>query len=72
MNQNLTQLHNEIQLIIDAFVQKKYKAANDKLTKINDVLNDLIDSTTDDETLVELGKYQVMLDHLKIKINTAE
>ncbi|NHN24899.1 hypothetical protein FIA58_004340 [Flavobacterium jejuense] len=73
MNQEqLTQLHNEIQTIIDAMAVKELKTANTKLVSVSDTIDDLIDTTEDDEMLVELGKYQVMLNHLHIKLNAAE
>lgn len=73
MNQEqLTQLHNEIQAIIDAMAVKEFKTANNKLVNVSDTIDDLIDTTEDDEMLVELGKYQVMLNHLHIKLNAAE
>lgn len=73
MNQEqLTQLHNEIQSIIDAMAVKEFKTANNKLVTVSDTIDDLIDTTEDDEMLVELGKYQVMLNHLHIKLNAAE
>ncbi|HJS00497.1 MAG TPA: hypothetical protein VJ780_06145 [Flavobacterium sp.] len=70
--EQLTQLHNEIQTIIDAMAVKEFKTANDKLVNISDTIDDLIDITNDDVMLVELGKYQVMLNHLHIKLNAAE
>lgn len=70
--EQLIQLHNEIQTIIDAMAVKEFKTANDKLVNISDTIDDLIDITNDDVMLVELGKYQVMLNHLHIKLNAAE
>ena len=73
MNQEqLTQLHNDIQSIIDAMAVKEFKTANNKLVTVSDIIDDLIDTTDDDAILVELGKYQVMLNHLHIKLNAAE
>lgn len=51
---------------------KEFKTANNKLVIVSDVIDDLIDTTDDDAMLVELGKYQVMLNHLHIKLNAAE
>ena len=42
------------------------------MVTVSDTIDDLIDTTDDDEMLVELGKYQVMLNHLHIKLNAAE
>lgn len=73
MNQEkLTYLHNEIQKIIDAMAVKEFRTANNKLVAISDELDDLLDITEDDDLLVELSKYQVLLNHLQIKLNAAE
>lgn len=73
MNQEkLTYLHNEIQKIIDAMAVKEFRTANNKLVAISDELDDLLDMTEDDDILVELSKYQVLLNHLQIKLNAAE
>ena len=73
MNQEqLTHLHNEIQIVIDAMAVKEFKTANNKLVKISDEIDDLLDTTKDDKFLVELSKYQVLLKHLQVKLNSAE
>lgn len=73
MNQEqVIHLNSEIQIIIDAMADKEFKTANDKLVTVSDTIDDLIDTTEDDELLVELSKYQVMLNHLHIKLNASE
>ena len=73
MNQEqLTNLNNEIQIIIDAMASKEYKTANDKLVEVSDIIDDLVDTTEDDAVLVEISKYQVLLNHLQVKLNGAE
>lgn len=73
MNQEqLTNLNNEIQIIIDAMASKEYKTANNKLVEVSDTIDDLLDTTEDDDFLVEISKYQVLLNHLQIKLNAAE
>ncbi len=73
MNQEqLTNLNNEIQVIIDAMASKEYKTANNKLVEVSDTIDDLLDTTEDDDFLVEISKYQVLLNHLQIKLNAAE
>ncbi|KIX20042.1 hypothetical protein SY27_16125 [Flavobacterium sp. 316] len=73
MNQEqLIHLHNEIQIVIDAMAVKEFKTANNKLVKISDEIDDLLDTTKDDKFLVELSKYQVLLKHLQVKLNSAE
>ncbi|NJM79216.1 MAG: hypothetical protein HC854_05445 [Flavobacterium sp.] len=73
MNQEqLTQLNKGIQVIIDAMASKEYKTANNKLAEVSDVIDDLIDTTEDDAVLVEISKYQVLLNHLQVKLNASE
>lgn len=64
-------LKNEIQEIIDLMAQKEYKAANNKLIEASDFLDDLLDLSEEDEDLIEISKYQVLLNQLQQKINTA-
>ena len=70
--EQLTNLNNEIQIIIDAMASKEYKTANNKLVEVSDIIDDLIDTTEDDAFLVEISKYQVLLNHLQVKLNAAE
>lgn len=68
----LTSLNIEIQAIIDSISKSEYKTANSKIEFVNNKLNDLIDSSTDDEFLREITKYQALVEHLQNKINLAE
>ncbi len=43
--------------------------ANQKLVEVSQVLDDLLDTTEKDDELVELHKYQILLNHLNVKIN---
>jgi hypothetical protein len=70
--EKLTYLHKEVQAIIDAMAVKEFRTANNKLVIISDELDDLLDTTADEDLLVELSKYQVLLNHLQIKLNAAE
>ena len=73
MNQEqLTHLNNEIQIIIDAIAVKEFKKANNKLAEVGDIIDDLVDTTEDDDLLVEISKYQVLLNHLQVKLNASE
>ena len=51
---------------------KEYKTANNKLVEVSDIIDDLLDTTEDDAFLVEISKYQVLLNHLQVKLNAAE
>ncbi|VXC39579.1 conserved hypothetical protein [Flavobacterium sp. 9AF] len=73
MNQDKIEfLHREIQTILDAMAVKEYKKANNKLVIINDIIDELIDTTQDEAMLIEFSKYQIMLEHLQSKLKHAE
>lgn len=59
----------EIQKIIDFLALNQQEEANQKLVEVSILLDESIDATKNDEDLVELHKYQLLLNHLNIKIN---
>ena len=59
----------EIQKIIDFLALQQKDQANQKLLEVSILLDESIDATKNDEDLVELHKYQMLLNHLNIKIN---
>jgi hypothetical protein len=64
---NLLQL--EVQKIIDLIAAKNGKEANDKLIEISAQLDDFLDFSDDDADLIEISRYQVLLNQLHQKIN---
>lgn len=62
-------LKKEVQDIIDLIAQRDYKTANAKLMEASDYLDELLDFSEDDEDLIEISKYQVLLNQLQVKIN---
>lgn len=62
-------LQQEVQKIIDLIAAKKGSEANDKLVEISQQLDDFIDFSDDDADLIEISKYQVLLNQLHQKIN---
>lgn len=60
----------EIQKIIDFIAANQKQQANQKLVAVSQVLDDLLDTAEMDEELVELHKYQLVLNHLNNKINS--
>jgi hypothetical protein len=62
-------LKKEVQDIIDLIAQHDYKTANNKLLEAGDYLDELLDFSEDDEDLIEISKYQVLLNQLQIKVN---
>ncbi|TRX16331.1 hypothetical protein [Flavobacterium franklandianum] len=66
------ELKNGVQEIIDLIVAKHNKAANNKLLEISEKLDDFLDHSDEDEDLIEISKYQVLLNQLFQKINPEE
>ena len=71
MDDKFATIKNEIQLIIDAMAMKNSPEASSKLVEVNDVLDNLIDTTNEEIVLREISKYQVLLNHLQIKMSTS-
>ena len=67
-NDKYSLLKASVQEIIDLIAQKKAKEANNKLVEVSDQLDDLLDFSDDDEDLIEISKYQVLLNQLHQKI----
>jgi hypothetical protein len=70
MDDKFATIKNEIQLIIDAMAMKNYSEASSKLVEVSDVIDNLIDTTNEEIVLREISKYQVLLNHLQIKMST--
>lgn len=63
------ELKKGVQEIIDLIAIKDNKSANNKLLEISEKLDDFLDHTDADEDLIEISKYQVLLNQLFQKIN---
>ncbi len=61
-------LKNNVQEIIDLIAAKKGKDANNKLVEVSEQLDDFLDFSDEDEDLIEISKYQVLLNQLQQKI----
>lgn len=61
-------LKKEVQEVIDLLAQQDYKAANNKLVEASDYLDELLDFSETDDDLIEISKYQVLLNQLQVKI----
>lgn len=70
-NDKFTVLKNSVQEIIDLIAQKQNKEANNKLLEVSELLDELLDFSDEDEDLIEISKYQVLLNQLHQKINGA-
>ena len=64
-------LKNDVQEIIDLMKIKEYKTANNKLADANEALHELLDFLEEDNDLIQISKYQVLLNQLQMKINVA-
>ena len=67
--ENKDSLILEIQKIIDFLALQQKDQANQKLLEVSSLLDDIMDATENDEDLIEFHKYQILLNHLNIKIN---
>jgi hypothetical protein len=74
MGENTTfeQLKRNIQAVIDLLAIRKLKEANNRLQSIQEHIEAILDTTSDDLMLVEVSKYQVLVQHLQQKIFQSE
>jgi hypothetical protein len=68
-NNDFNLLQQEVQKIIDLIADKNGKEANNKLVEISQQLDDFLDFSDDDADLIEISRYQVLLNQLHQKIN---
>ncbi len=64
-------LKNQVQYIIDLMVKKEFIEANFKLLDAGESLEELLDFSKEDEDLIEISKYQVLMNQLEQKIQLA-
>ena len=57
-------LKTDIQEIIDLVAAKKYIEAAEKHTTTSELLDEILDHLDDDADLIEISKYQVLLNRL--------
>ena len=72
MEDRFSEIKKDIQLIIDNMAINNFSEASIKLIEVSDDLDDMIDATEDEVVLREISKYQVLLNHLQIKMSTKE
>ena len=65
----IEELKNGVQEIIDLMAAKDNKAANNKLLEVSEQLDEFLDHTDEGEDLIEISKYQVLLNQLFQKLN---
>ncbi len=67
-NNKFTDLKKGVQQIIDLIGARNAKEANNKLVEVSEVLDELLDYSEEDEDLIEISKYQVLLNQLQQSI----
>ena len=72
MKDRFSEIKNDIQLIIDNMAINNFSEASIKLIEVSDDLDEMIDATDDEVVMREISKYQVLLNHLQIKMSTRE
>ena len=65
----LGELKIKYQEVIDLIAQKKAIEAALKLSEVTEKVNDLIDYATSDKELQELSPFQILSNHLQLKID---
>ena len=63
------ELKNSVQEVIDLIAANDTKEANNKLTAVSEILDELLDHAEEDDELIEISRYQVLLNRLHQKIN---
>lgn len=64
----IAELKIKFQEIIDLIAQKKPLEAEAKLIEVTENVNDLIDFASSDKELQELSPFQILTNHLQLKI----
>ena len=72
MEDKFSEIKKDIQLIIDNMAIKNFSEASIKLIEVSDDLDEMLDETDDEIVMREISKYQVLLNHLQIKMSTKE
>ncbi len=72
MEDKFLEIKKDIQSIIDNMAIKNFSEASIKLIEVSDDLDDMMDVTDDEIVLREISKYQVLLNHVQIKMSTKE
>ena len=64
-------IKNRVQEIIDLVALKNKNESRLKLIEVNELLDEVIDFSDSDEDIIEISRYQVLLNHLHQKINNS-
>lgn len=69
MKDQFSEIKKDIQLVIDNMAIKNFSEASIKLIEVSDDLDNIMDTIDDEVVLREISKYQVLLNHLQIKMS---
>lgn len=67
MQINFTELKIRVQKVIDSLVAKDKKVTALRLDEARELLEELTDYADNDEDLIELSRYRILLDQLEQK-----
>lgn len=68
-NNKFTAIKGRVQEIIDLIANKQNKDANNLLADVSGELDELLDFSDENDDLMEISRYQVLLNQLHQKIN---
>jgi len=68
MHKDFDILKQEVQLLINFIGEENTLEAKEKLADAHELLDELIDFVTDDEELIQVSYYQILLNQLHQKI----
>lgn len=63
-----SELKSGVQEIIDLIASKNGREANNKLVEVSEELDEMLDHADEDEELMEISRYQVLLNQLHQRI----
>jgi hypothetical protein len=69
MENKFNAIKKDIQSIIDYMAIKNFSEASLQLVQVSDVLDEMLDTSEDEAVLREISKYQVLLNHLQMKMS---
>ncbi|WP_445716615.1 hypothetical protein [Flavobacterium sp.] len=69
MENKFNAIKKDIQSIIDYMAIKNFSEASLQLVQVSDALDEMLDTSEDEAVLREISKYQVLLNHLQMKMS---
>ena len=67
----LDTIKDQVQEIIDLIALKENQKASVKIVEVNQLLEEAIDFSTNDEDLIEISRFQLLLTQLSSRINNS-